>query len=121
MKKQSKLVNKKPGQKSTSQNQMSKEDQQEFLMWLQQKLQIQSEEELQNQIQELGEEGIAQAYSTFQQEKSSMQKQAMKRGGMLKRLANLRELKCGGKMKKTKKESGGKVKKLKLFDKDCCK
>jgi hypothetical protein len=50
-----------------------------------------------------------------------MQKQAMKRGGMLKRLANLRELKCGGKMKKTKKESGGKVKKLKLFDKDCCK
>ena len=116
MQKSQGLVNK----KTTTANQQQ-EIEKEFLMWLQQKLQVKTEEELKQKLEELGEEGLQEAYKMFQTEKQQMSKTMMQNGGKFNKIENLLKFKCGGKMKKGKKESGGKVKKLPLYTKGCCK
>lgn len=95
-----KPIKKKATAKQNPQIDQQKADQQEFLMWLQQKLGIQDEVQLQSKIQELGEEGLKQAYVQFQQEKQAQQTQAFRSGGMFQHLSNLLSFKKGSKMQK---------------------
>lgn len=102
-------------------------EQKEFVMWLQKKFQLQDEQALQQKIQELGEEGLKQAYAAFKQEKQQATSSMMKLGGRVNHVNKLYELKCGSKMKKKKKEDGGKLKpyskptaKTADLNKKCC-
>ena len=119
MKKSNNLINKKNQPKTED------SDKNEFLMWLQNKLQVQTEQELQQKLQELGEEGLKEAYAMFQQEKNQTTATMMKMGGKANKIKKLYEMKCGSKMKKSKKEDGGKLKLFKAqtadLKKDCCK
>ncbi len=84
-------------QQTPSQNAAQDAEQQEFVMWLQQRYGLQDEQQLQQKAEELGEEGIKQEYMAFQQEKAQQQAQAFRHGGMLDRLIKLQTLKKGGK------------------------
>lgn len=102
-------VKRKQGTQSTAQN-PEQQEQQEFLMWLQKQLQVQSEEELRQKMKEMGEQGLQEAYMAFKQAKQQGQATAMKKGGMLKHIEQLIQFKCGGKTKKKKmKQEGGKM------------
>lgn len=84
-------------QQTPSQSAAQDAEQQEFVMWLQQRYGLQDEQQLQQKAEELGEEGIKQEYLVFQQEKAQQQTQAFRRGGMLDHLTKLHALKEGGK------------------------
>lgn len=75
--------------------------QQAFIQFLAQKLGVSTQEELESAIQQLGEEGLKQAYAEFMQVLQQQQIQSAKQGSKLKYLKKLRGSKkdckeCGG-------------------------
>lgn len=75
------------------------ENQEEFVNWLAIKLEAKDEQDLQDKLQDLGTEGIKQAYELFVKETSTDQVISAKDGAKLDYLKCL-ELKKGGKMSK---------------------
>lgn len=74
---------------------MDEQTQAEFVQWLAQQLGVGSEEELQKQITDMGDEGIKQAFQVFQKEKQTPMN---KQGGKLDYLKHLNTFKKGGKI-----------------------
>lgn len=75
---------------------MDEQTQAQFIEWLAQQLGVSSEEELNAAVEQMGEEGLQQAFQQFQQE---TQAQAMKEGGKLNYIKNLQAFRKGGKTK----------------------
>lgn len=69
---------------------MDEKTQQAFIQFLAQKLGVQSEEELEAAIQQMGEEGLQQAYAEFMQMMQQQQVQAAKFGAKLNYIKSLR-------------------------------
>jgi len=74
---------------------MDEQTQAEFIEWLTQKLEVESEDELQQQLNEMGDDGVRQAYEVFQKEKQTPMNQ---KGG---KLSYLQKLQQGGAVKKS--------------------
>lgn len=96
--------------------------QQAFIQWLAQKLGVQSQEELDSAIQQMGQEGVQKAYQQFMQEMQQQQVQAAKFGAKLSYIKQLRGIcpegtemryyKVGGRLCKRcmqKKQDGGDI------------
>lgn len=85
---------------------MDEQTQEQFVQWLAQKLGVQSEEELQQAVQQMGEEGIQQAMQQFQQEMGGgQQAAAYLNGGKIEYLKSLKSFKKGGMIKNAPKDS----------------
>lgn len=98
---------------------MDEQTQQQFIQWLSQKLGVQSQEELESAVQEMGEEGIQQALQQFQQEMGGQQQAAaFLNGGKLDYLKNLRSFKKGGVIKEGAKDGKTALKDCKPKKKD---
>lgn len=89
------------------------ENQEQFISWIAAKLDAADENDLQSKLQELGDEGIKQAYDQFLQESSVATR---KDGGKLEYIKCLQEFKkggkmcgCGGTLNLAKKDKGGKL------------
>lgn len=80
---------------------MDEKEQQEFIAWLSDQLQPANQEDFQQKVQELGEDGLRQAHLQFKKNKIKQYKD----GGVLERLAELREFKKQIELK----QLGGKV------------
>ena len=79
---------------------MDEQTQQQFIQWISEKLGVNSEQELQSALQEMGEEGIQQAMQQFTQEmQGNQQAAAFLQGGRLDYIKSLQSLKKGGKIK----------------------
>lgn len=73
---------------------MDEQTQQQFIQWLAEALGVSSEEELNAAVEEMGEEGLQQAFAQFEQE---MATQTLREGGKLNYLRKLQTFKKGGK------------------------
>jgi len=74
---------------------MDEQSQAEFIDWLSQQLQVETPEELQGKLQELGDEGIKKAFELFNKQKTQTNTAvAMAKHGA--KLAKLKALKKGG-------------------------
>lgn len=79
---------------------MDEQMQQQFIEWIAQKLGVSSEQELQSALEQMGEEGIQQAMTQFQQEMGGQQSAAAYlHGGKLEYIKNLQSFMKGGKIK----------------------
>lgn len=75
---------------------MDEQTQAQFVEWLKGKLQIDTDEQLNSAIQELGEEGLSQAFQTFQNERQQAQSvavQTAKHGAKLDFIKSLKQYK----------------------------
>lgn len=72
---------------------MDEKTQQEFIGWLASKLQVEDESQLQEAIDSLGEDGIANAFEMFQQEKQRETVVMASKGAKLRHLQNLQKYK----------------------------
>lgn len=94
---------------------MGEENQDQFISWLSAMLEATDEEDLKRKVQELGEEGIKNAYNQFMQESTEIR--SNKDGGKLEYIKCLQELAkggkvncgCGGVKLSLKKDKGGKL------------
>jgi hypothetical protein len=97
---------------------MDEQTQEQFIQWLAQQLGVQSQEELEAAIEEMGEEGIQQAMEMFMQEmqgggaqggasaqQGPPQAAAYLNGGKLEYMRQLKAFKKGGKIKDKGKDS----------------
>lgn len=82
---------------------MDEQTQAQFVEWLASKLGVATQEELDQEIQALGDEGIQEAFAMFQQE---MQTQSFRKGGRLEYLKQLQSYRKGGKAKGKRCETG---------------
>lgn len=97
---------------------MDEQMQQQFIQWLSQKLGVQSEEELQSAIEQMGEQGVQQALQQFQQEMGGQKAAAYLKGGKLEYLKSLQSFKKGGKLHEGSKDGKTAVKKVDIKKKD---
>lgn len=100
---------------------MNQDMQQQFVSWLTQKLQAKDEQDLKSKVQQMGQDGIKQAYQAFMQEQQQGAQQVPSQadGGKLDYLRCLKAYKKGGAMamkdcgcddsKKEMMKSGGRV------------
>lgn len=75
---------------------MDEQTQAKFIDWLKTKLQLQTDEEVNGALQELGEEGIQQAFQSFQKENESalpVSTQMAKHGTKLQFIKSLKQYK----------------------------
>lgn len=79
---------------------MNQDMQQQFVSWLAQKLQAKDEQDLKGKVQQLGQDGIKQAYQAFMQEQQQGAQQVPSQadGGKLEYLRCLKAYKKGGAM-----------------------
>lgn len=92
---------------------MEQDNQQQFISWLAQKLGAKDEGDLKSKIQQMGQDGIKQAYNAFLQEQNQ-QVPAQQLGGKLEYLRCLKAFKKGGAMEMekcgcAKMQKGGKM------------
>lgn len=80
---------------------MDEQTQAQFIDWLAAQLGATTEEELQSAIEEMGEEGLEQAFAQFEQELTA---QTLREGGKLQYMQKLLSFRKGGKAKKGKKK-----------------
>ena len=84
---------------------MDEQTQAQFIQWLASKLGVQSEEELQQAVEQMGEEGIQQAMQQFMQENQGGSVGAYLNGGKLDYIKSLYAFKKGGSIKNGKKDA----------------
>ena len=77
---------------------MDENTQREFIKWLGNELKVESEQELEDKLKQLGDEGIKKAYQMFTKQKTQTVS-IKENGGALEYLKCLQSLKKGGKMK----------------------
>ncbi len=90
---------------------MDEQMQQQFIQWIAEKLGVSTEQELQSALEQMGEQGVQEAMSQFQQEMGGGQggqpqpAAAYLKGGKLDYIKSLQQFKKGGMIKNAPKDA----------------